>query len=133
MDSKQAIPTTSESPPRVLIAGVAWFLSYLAVRYAFETLQPVPHWDMMLANVPILAFFWFVWVVQRALRNADELRRRMHLEALGLAFLTTMLVLMTVGLLDGPDERLTLPLRDLWFVLLPIYGLCFVAVSQRYR
>ena len=133
MDLKQAIPAVSESPPRVLIAGTAWFISYLAVRYAFEALKPVPHWDMLLSNVPILAFFWFVWVVQRALRNADELRRRMHLEALGLAFLTTMLVLMTVGLLDGPEERLALPLRDLWFVLLPIYGLCFAVVWQRYR
>lgn len=133
MELKQPIPATSESPPRVVIAGVVWFATYLAVRYAFEVLQPVPHWDMLLSNVPILAFFWFVWVVQRALRNADELRRRMHLEALGLAFLTTMLVLMTVGLLDGPNESLTLPLRDLWFVLLPIYALCFAAVSLRYR
>ena len=133
MELKQPIPATSESPRRVVIAGVVWFATYLAVRYAFEVLQPVPHWDMLLSNVPILAFFWFVWVVQRALRNADELRRRMHLEALGLAFLTTMLVLMTVGLLDGPNESLTLPLRDLWFVLLPIYVLCFAAVSLRYR
>lgn len=133
MELKQTIPATSESPPRVVIAGLVWFATYLAVRYAFEVLQPVPHWDMLLSNVPILAFFWFVWVVQRALRNADELRRRMHLEALGLAFLTTMLVLMTVGLLDGPNESLVLPLRDLWFVLLPIYVLCFAAVSLRYR
>lgn len=130
---KEPIPAISESPPRVVVAGLVWFATYLAVRYAFDVLRPAPHWDMLLMNVPLLAFYWFVWVVQRALRKSDELRRRMHLEALGFAFLITMLVLMSLGLLDSPPGRLTLPLRDLWFVLLPIYGLCFAAVALRYR
>jgi hypothetical protein len=72
--------------------------------------------------------------VQRALRNADELQRRIHLEALALAFLTTMLVLMMLGLLDAPPMGpLGLPLRDLWFFLPPLYAICFAVASQRYR
>lgn len=134
MDSKQTIPVTNNPPPRVFIAGLTWFLTYLAARFALEALAPKPHWDIVVACAPVLAFFWFVWVVQRTLQDADELRRRIHLEALALAFLTTMLVLMMLGLLDAPPVGpLGVPLRDLWFVLPPLYGICFMVASQRYR
>lgn len=136
MDVKQATPVISKSGPHVLIAGVAWFLTYLAARLAIEAMAQPPTWDIVVACAPVLAFFWFVGVVQRTLKNADELRRRMHLEALGLSFLTTMLVLMLLGLLENappPWGPLLLPLRDLWLVLPPLYGICFVVVNQRYR
>ena len=134
MDSEMTIPFTAKPSRAVLVAGAAWFLTYLAARFALEAMAPPPHWDIVVACAPVLAFFWFVWVVQRTLQNADELRRRIHLEALALAFLTTMLVLMMLGLLDSPPVRpLGLPLRDLWFVLPPLYGICFAVASQRYR
>ena len=134
MSTKQTIPVTNAPSPRVIIAGLVWFITYLATRFALDALTPPPHWDILVACAPVFAFYWFVWVVQRTLQNADELRRRIHLEALALAFLTTMLVLMMLGLLDAPPMGpLGLPLRDLWFILPPLYGLCFVVASQRYR
>lgn len=134
MDSNQTIPVTNVASPRVFIAGLTWFLTYLAARFALDAWVPAPHWDIMVASAPVLAFFWFVWVVQRTLQNFDELRRRIHLEALALAFLTTMLVLMMLGLLDAPPMGpLGVPLRDLWFVLPPLYGICFAVANQRYR
>lgn len=134
MDSNQTIPVTNAPSPRMLIAGLAWLLTYLAARFALDAWAPPPHWDIVVACAPVLAFYWFVWVVQRTLQNADELRRRIHLEALALAFLTTMLVLMMLGLLDAPPiGPLGLPLRDVWFVLLPLYGICFAVASRRYR
>jgi hypothetical protein len=45
-----------------------------------------------------------------------------------------MLVLMMPGLLDSPPVGpLGLPLRDLWFALPPLYGICFMVANQRYR
>jgi hypothetical protein len=134
MDSKQTTTVTNAPSSRVIIAGLGWFLTYLAARFALEAWEPRPHWDIVVACAPVFAFYWFVWVVQRALRNFDELRRRIHLEALALSFLTTLLVLMMLGLLDAPPVGpLGLPLRDIWFMLVPLYGICFAVTSQRYR
>jgi hypothetical protein len=135
MDSDTTIHLTSNSRRLVFVAGLAWLLSYLAARFTLQAIAPAPHWDIVVANVPVIAFFWFVWVVRRALKDTDELRRRIHLEALALAFPTVMLVLMTLGLLDSPPvgPPLGIPLRDLWVVLPPIYGICFIVVNQRYR
>jgi hypothetical protein len=134
MEAQRTIPLEAKPSRGVLVVGAVWFFSYFVARYALEALAPRPHWDIVVACIPVLAFFWFVWVVQRALRSIDELQRRIHLEALALAFLTIMLVLMMLGLLDAPPVGpLGLPLRDLWFALLPLYGLCYAAASQRYR
>ena len=131
--SSVVIPA-GHSSRSVFVAGAAWFFSYAAARYAIDAWDPKPHWDLAIATLPVFAFYWFVWVVERNLKNADELRRRIHLEALGLSFLVTMLVLMLLGLLDGSSGgRLGLSLRDMWAVLPPLYGLCFLAVNQRYR
>jgi hypothetical protein len=134
MDSNPPVHLTGHSRRGVFVAGLAWLLAYLAARIAIDAMEPPPHWDIVVANVPVIAFFWFVWVVQRALKDTDELQRRIHLEALALAFLTAMLVLMTLGLLDNPPVgRLGIPLRDLWVVLPLFYGICFAVVNQRYR
>ena len=134
MESEATVPFTALPSRGVLFVGAVWFATYLATRYALDAWTPAPHWDIAIASLPVLAFYWFVWVVQRALRNADELQRRIHLEALALAFLTTMLVLMMLGLLDAPPMGpLGLPLRDLWFFLPPLYAICYAVAGQRYR
>lgn len=134
MKSDATFPVSPLRSPGVLFVSAVWFLSYFAARFALDAWTPAPHWDIAVASVPVFAFFWLVWVVQHALRSADELQRRIHLEALALAFLTTMLVLMMLGLLDAPPMGpLGLPLRDLWFFLPPLYAMCFAVASQRYR
>ena len=134
MNAKSTISFGNHFTGGVYVAGVVWFLTYLAARFALDTFTPAPHWDIAIASAPVLAFFWFVWVVQRSLRTTDELERRIHLEALALAFLTTLLVLMMLGLLDAPPMGpLGLPLRDLWFMLPPLYGICFAIASHHYR
>lgn len=135
MDSNTTIPLSGHNATRlVYVAGLAWLFSYFAARFALQALAPPPHWDILVANVPTIAFFWFVWVARRALRGTDELQRRIHLEALAMAFPTVMLVLMTLGLLDSPPAApFGIPLRDIWVVLPLIYGLCFGVVNQRYR
>jgi hypothetical protein len=134
MTAKQAVSLTSASNPLVIIAGVVWLVTYAASRFVMEKWLPVSPWDILFASPPIFGFFWFVWAVQRSLRSSDEMQRRIHLEALALAFSTSMLVLMFLGLMDGiPAGGLELPLRDVWFVLPVIYGICFAIAKQRYR
>jgi hypothetical protein len=134
MRSEPAIPPTIHPPRRVLVAGAAWFLAYVVARYALEEMRMADLWRLAAAFVPLFAFFWFVWVVQRAVKGADEMQRLIQLEALALAFPTTMVVLMTLGLLEIFHEgRLELPLRDLWAILPPLYAICVAVAYQRYR
>ena len=127
---------TAKSPrwPAILLAGGLFFGAYFLARYGMWAWNPRDPWDIFVMNIPVLAFFWFVAVVQRTLREIDELQRRIHLEALALAFLTVMLVLMALGLIEEmPRGKLILPWRDLWFALIPLYGICYLAARHRYR
>ena len=72
--------------------------------------------------------------VERALRSADELQRLIHLEALALAFSTTMVLLMTLGLIEiFHGGRLDFPLPDLWAMMPAIYAICFAVARHRFR
>ena len=134
MNAKATIPFGTGRAGGLLGASIAWLVSYLLARYILDAAAPAPHWDIAVACIPVFAFYWFVWVVQRAIRGADELQRRIHLEALAMAFPTTMLVVMLLGLLDGPSGgRLGIPLRDLWLALPVLYGICYAVAGQRYR
>jgi hypothetical protein len=131
MNSQATVPMTSNPSRGVVVVGALWLASYFVARYALDTWKPPEGWDIAVASFPVWVFFWFVWVVQRTLRSADELQRRIHLEALALAFLTIQVALMTLGLLDR--GVLWLPLRNLWFALPPLYGVCFLVASRHYR
>ena len=134
MEHQAAAPVSRPRLSQLILAGGAWIFSYFLARHGMKAWEPVSHWDIAVASIPLLAFFWLVWVVQRALRQFDELQRRIHLEALALAFLTVMLALMGIGLLEEtPKGRITLPFRDLWFALVPLYAICYMAARRHYR
>jgi len=134
MHANSAISPATHPARGIFAAGALWVVAYLVALSVLDALKPPEHWDLAVACIPILAFYGFVWVVQRAIRGADELHRRIHLEALAMAFPTTMLVLMLLGLLDGPlGGRLGLPLRDLWLALPVLYAICYAVAGHRYR
>ena len=134
MESKAITPAKTSRWPRIILAGGVFLIAYFVARYGMWAWAPQEPWDIFVMNVPVIAFFWFVAVVQRTLRESDELQRRIHLEALALAFLTVMLLLMALGLMEEmPRGRLMLPWRDLWFALIPLYGICYLAARHRYR
>jgi hypothetical protein len=127
-------PFTTPGPRRILIAGVAWMLAYIAVRFLLESGEFHHPWDLLVALVPIPVFLWFGAVVRVALTEADELQRRIHLEALALAFPATVVLLMTLGLIDSlPTVGIGISLYNLWALLPPLWGVCVVVASERYR
>jgi hypothetical protein len=124
----------SQGWPAIFVAAVAFLASYFIARYGMWAWAPAQPWDIVVMSTPLLVFFWFIAMVQRRLRDSDELQRRIHLEALALAFLTVMLALMGLGLIEEtPRGRINLPLRDLWFALIPLYGICYLAARRHYR
>ena len=131
MDAK---PFSQPGPRRILVAGTAWLLVYVAVRYLLESDALSHPWDLLVALLPIPAFLWFAAVVRAALAQADELQRRIHHEALALAFPATVVLLMTLGLLDSlPAARPGIPLSNLWALLPPLWGVCVAVATERYR
>src|SRR5213596_2234929 len=100
MNPEPTIPRTTHAPRRVLVAGATWLLVYLASRFAIEEMRLVAPWAWVATFAHVFAFFWFVSVVERALKSADELQRLIQLEALAMAFSTTVVLLMTLGLME---------------------------------
>src|SRR5262245_38508810 len=105
----------------LLLVGVLglWLLAYFFARVllkggGMETWQRVA-----VALMPIPPFAACLAVFIRNIRSLDELERRIHLEALAIAFPLTMLLLMTLGLLQRAIE---LPFEDwsylhVWYYL----------------
>jgi hypothetical protein len=78
--------------------------------------------------------FFLVFVASQ-IRNLDELHRRVHLEALAVAFPLAILLLMTLGLLE---QAIGLPpeywnYRQVWYYLPFFYCVGLVIAWRRYK
>jgi hypothetical protein len=106
MESEATAPVNPARWPGIVLAAGAFLICYFVARYGMWAWAPEQPWDIVVMSAPLLA----------------------------LAFLTVMLALMGLGLIEEtPRGRVTLPLRDLWFALIPLYGICYVAASRHYR
>jgi hypothetical protein len=82
-------------------AGLAWFLSYVAVRMAVETPGRFSKAALIAIVVsPVVPAGLFLYFFITDMRNRDELQRRIQLEALALAYPLILLLVLTLGLLE---------------------------------
>ena len=114
----------------------AWIMLYFAARAALQRLEMEPWLRVGIALVPVVPFVAVLWLIAAAVRgDMDELERRVHLEALALAFPLAMVLLMTLGLLQ---RAVPLPFED-WsyahvWVYLPLFYFLGLAIAwRRYR
>jgi len=83
----------------VLGLGILWLLLYFGVRFFLEANPGMPDdRRLALAFVPTPVFAAFLWRFIQGIRSADELERRIQLEALAVAFPLGVLLLTTLGL-----------------------------------
>ena len=85
--------------------------------------------------LPAIPFAFFLFRFIGYVRSLDELHRRVHLEALALAFPIATLFLMTLGLIEraGALSAKYWSYGDVWYYL-PLFYLVAVAISwRRYR
>jgi hypothetical protein len=119
---------------RAALLAAAWLIDYFAARAALEWLT-LPVWGRVaiaLAPVPLFAAFLYVWV--HVLRAMDELERRIHLEALAIAFALTALMLTTLALMQ---RAVSLSFEDwsfahVWIYLPIFYFGAVAAIARRY-
>ena len=82
-------------------AGILWLVLYFGVRLFLEANPDLARGvRLALAFVPTPVFAFFLWRFVQGVRSADELERRIQLEALAVAFPLDVLLLTTLGLVQ---------------------------------
>jgi hypothetical protein len=132
MPTAPAVTTKAPSGRTIIGWGIAWFLAFFAARGVLEQPDLSQAIRTLAALVPVPLFATFLWQFIRGLREADELERRIHLEALAVAFPLAILLLQTLGLLQ---RAVDLKFED-WsymhvWVYLPIFYVLGLALARR--
>ena len=130
MSAKTTVPATPVLyRPAPWIA--AWFVAWFVARAVLES--TVPSWMRVVAALaPTPLAGAALLAIIRGARELDELEKRIQLEALAFAFVLSMLLLMTLGLLE-----LAIALnRDDWsyrhvWAMLPVFYFGGLVIARR--
>jgi hypothetical protein len=130
------LASSMQLKPRWLwIAPVVWLLDYIAARVLLNLISGPDWFRLLIALLPLPAFLFALWVFVRATRGLDELQRRIHAEALTIAFPIAVILLMMLGLLElvVPLRETRLLFREVWAALPLFYGLGLIISTRRYQ
>jgi hypothetical protein len=113
----------------------AFFVAYLGGMAALRFI-PMPRGLQIvvaLAPAPIFALYIRRWV--HVLRQVDELQRLITLEALAFAYPLTLILIMTIGLLEmvGAIPHDLVTYLRLWPLVFWFYFIGLIAARRRYR
>lgn len=127
--------TKPQGKNRLLISIILFILCYFGARAILEQTTLSVGIRLSSALLPIPPFAWFLVMLMRGIRSLDELQRRIHLEALAVAYPLAMVLILTLGLLQ---RVIILPFEDwsylhVWafFPLMYFIGLTFA--QRRYQ
>ncbi len=84
----------------ILISGLVWAVVYIGALLVVKELSPGKTLGLILSFLPALAFAFFIFWFSKGISAMDELEVRIYLEAAVIAFCLSILMLMTLGLLD---------------------------------
>ena len=117
------------------ILTILWIATYFFARGFLESPGPSTAVRVGVALLPIPFFAGALWKFIGMLRGADEFERRIHLEALAVAFPLTMLLLMILALMQ---RAVTLKFEDwsyahVWYYLPMFYLGGLVLARRRYQ
>lgn len=120
---------------RFVLLGLFWFIAYWAARGVLERHDLPTAVRVVVALLPIPIFAWFLVAFIGTIRRMDELERRIHLEALAIAFPLGILLLQTLALMQ---RAVTLKFEDwsyahVWIYLPIFYFISLGLVRKRYQ
>lgn len=128
--------TVTESRPlRLYVSLVASLVTYFGARLVLEMPSLPTAWKVFAALVPVPIFGWLLYELVRGSRALDELQRRIHLEALAVAYPLTVMLLMTLGLVElaVPLNKDDWSYRHVWQMQGVIYLIGFITARRRYE
>ena len=115
----------------LVVLSLSLLLSYVAARALLE-LVASPQVRVAAALLPIPFFALWLLTIVRGIRALDELERRIQLEAIAIAFPLTLILLLTLGLLE---IAVTLPREDLSYrhiwSFLPLFYIFGLTIARR--
>lgn len=115
-----------------IVPGATFVLAYLGARVFLKMDGLSDGARILAALLPVAPFVWMLWQIVRGVREMDELEQRIQLEALALAFPLTLILLMTLGLLE---IAVSLPPEDLGYrhvwAMLPIFYLLGITLARK--
>ena len=114
---------------------IIWGVFYIGALILLRKFQFQGWLRIVVALLPILPFVFFLSMALAKIRSLDELWRRIHLEALAIAFTLAVLLLMILGLMEAavglsPDDW---SYRHVWIFLPIFYTLGVVISIRRYK
>jgi len=120
---------------RVGLSFAIWLVLFFGARFALEATSLSTLSRVLIALSPVPAFVWFLITFVAGVGEADELERRIQLEALALAFPLTVVLIMTLGLLQvaiplSPDDW---SYRHIWPIVYMFYLFGVVRSRRRYQ
>ena len=92
-----------------------------------------PHTRIVFALLPIPANLVLVVVIVRRIRQLDEFLRRVHLEAIAIAFLLTLLAVSVYEDFQKAHVVGSLNLDAVWIFLAAFYGIGYFIAARHYR
>lgn len=119
-----------------VVWGIIWAVSYFGARALLETLEGTQEWlRLTIAAAPFVPFLAFMLAFIANLRAADELHRKVQLEALAIAFPLAVAFFMALGLVDLvvalPEEDFSY--RHVWYALPFFYFVGLAFAWRRYK
>ena len=114
------------------IGGMVVYAALLITTVFILRDKPDVWWRFPIVVLPVIPVIFSSMAVVRRMRSLDELQRRIQLEAISFAFLSTAILTFTYGLLEGVG----FPHLD-WTFVLPLmaalWGIGLFFATRRYR
>ena len=126
--------TRSKSEIVGFVVFALWFMSYIGARLGLEVVEG--HWPRLLLALLPIPFFVFVLIQAFVgISTGDELFRRMHLEALAVAFPLTITLLMVLGLLELAIglNRDDWSYRHVWQIVVLFWLVGWIIAVRKYK
>ena len=114
---------------------VAFGLVYVGAIAVLHFITMTKGLQILVAIAPVPVFGFYLWHAISGIRGLDELQQRIQLEALAIAYPISLLILMTLGLLQVVDA-LPAPLGEflkIWPAVAWLYVMGLYIARKRYR
>ena len=131
----QTNPQGSSSIRFVGVAAAVLVVTYLVSVIALKVLAPGGTGRLALVLLPLGGFVLFIVAEVRLIRGLDEMQQRVQLEALAVAYPTTILLVFGLGFLERAGYQVPgfERLRDVWPLTVLPYWLGLALAWRRYR
>ncbi len=113
---------------------LAFALAYVGAIFMLKFVPMPRAAEISVALTPVLLFAWYIWHWMRGVRRLDELQRLITLEALAFAYPVSLLLILTLGLLElaGLGRPNFIDYLQLWPLVFWFYFIGLIIARRRY-